>query len=129
MRCNFPALCRCPASRLRCRQADLFIIRKENGGGVRQILARSIPPGISPGLELSTGSQATCPAVIYPTRPEPEPCTRFRGIGLAMENATQFQDILSEAGKAFLILLVMDLVLTGPGRWFEQARRPGLQGA
>ena len=39
------------------------------------------------------------------------------GIGLAIENATQFQDIVNEAGKAFLILLVLDLVITGPARW------------
>ena len=39
------------------------------------------------------------------------------GIGLAIENATEFQDLVNNAFQAFLILLLLDLVITGPSRW------------
>ena len=39
------------------------------------------------------------------------------GIGLAIENATQFQDILDEAAKVFMILIILDLIFIGPVRW------------
>ena len=42
------------------------------------------------------------------------------GVGLAIEQAQSFQDLVNDAGKAFLILLVLDMVLTGPARWFEE---------
>ena len=42
------------------------------------------------------------------------------GIGLAMEQAQSFSDLVNDAGKALLILVVLDLVITGPARWFEE---------
>ena len=53
------------------------------------------------------------------------------GIGLGLDQAQGFNDIVSSAGTAFLMLLFMDMVITGPTRWFEQhidfmcARRVG----
>ena len=41
------------------------------------------------------------------------------GIGLAMENATGFEDILKESWKALLTLVLLDLVIVGPERWME----------
>ena len=41
------------------------------------------------------------------------------GIGLAIETATGFQDIAKEGLKGFLSLLLLDMFLTGPARWFE----------
>ena len=42
------------------------------------------------------------------------------GVGLAIEQAQSFSDLVQDAGKALLILIVLDLVITGPSRWFEE---------
>ena len=41
------------------------------------------------------------------------------GMGLAIETASGFKDIAQEGAKGFLILLLLDMLLTGPARWFE----------
>ena len=42
------------------------------------------------------------------------------GIGLAMENVTSFQEIVTESWKTFLTLLLLEIFIVGPGRWIEQ---------
>ena len=57
-----------------------------------------------------------------------------RGIGLAMENATQLRDILEEAGKAFFVLVALEMarLLAFPpaprpaGGWCRRAAPGGL---
>ena len=39
------------------------------------------------------------------------------GVGLAIENVTQFREILTEAFQAMLILVHLDLLLVGSTRW------------
>ena len=46
------------------------------------------------------------------------------GIGLAIENATEFQDLVSNAFQAFLILLLLDMVLIRPARWARSPPTP-----
>ena len=51
------------------------------------------------------------------------------GVGLAIEQAQSFQDLVSSAAQAFAILLLLDLLLVGPARWFEEVRVPSAHGA
>ena len=42
------------------------------------------------------------------------------GVGLAIEQAQSFQELVRDGFKAVLVLVVLDLIITGPGRWFEE---------
>ena len=44
------------------------------------------------------------------------------GTGLAIEQVESFQELLQESAKALLVLVLLDLFITGPARWFEQVR-------
>ena len=46
--------------------------------------------------------------------------TRSWGVGLGIEQAVQFKDVIEDSGRLFLTLLFMQLLLVSPGRWWEQ---------
>ena len=42
------------------------------------------------------------------------------GVGLAVDNAQQWQNLLQSTAKAFVLLILLDMFIVPPSRWFEE---------